>query len=159
MHQTNADLNGRNKDITGDYSANYSTYSNVQYDLVAPASTTRPTLPAVRKQQTSPSSTPRREAPTDDDDDGDDDDGADSGGSGGTAPAAPQRPTPAPKSTPTYDNSQWCTSRHRAEGQTWRQWRYRDWTRRRCGTTFNAGNNGSCSGWGRTYPYHWGTDD
>ena len=54
------------------------------------------------------------------------------------------------------DDSTWSSSSQRANGQTWRDWRYRDRTCRRCSTTFNAGNNGTCnSRWGTTYPYHW----
>lgn len=89
---TDAHLDGTDKDLTGEYTTTYSSrYSNVQYDLVAPASTTRPTLPAVRTRQSLPSP-PRREAPSDDDDDDDDDDGDDDDGTD-TAPAAPTTPT------------------------------------------------------------------
>lgn len=64
--------------------------------------------------------------------------------------------TSSSSSSTNYDNSQWRSSSYRANGQTWRDWRYRDLTCRRCGTTFNAGNNGTCnSQWGTTYPYHW----
>ena len=83
---------------------------------------------------------------TDDDDDDDDDSSSGSSSSGSSSSGS---------SSANYDDSRWSTSSYRANGRTWSEWRNRDRTCSRCGTTFNARNNGTCnSRWGTRYRYH-----
>ena len=78
----------------------------------------------------------------DDDDDDDDDDESSSGSSSRGSTNTPYR-----RGTPGY-------------GQTFQERVNRDRICRRCGTTFNRRNNGTCySRSGKTYRYHWGIDD
>lgn len=75
-----------------------------------------------------------------------------SGGSGSGSGSGSDS-TSTPTNTPNRQGSS-------SSGQTWRERIYRDKTCRRCGATFNRGNNGTCnSRWGTTYPSHWGTND
>ena len=102
---------------------------------------------------------------SDEDEDEDEDDGGASGGSGDTAPAAPAgNGGSGDDDSDDDDDDSSSSSRstrtpfvrgHPGYGQTWSQWVNRDRTCRRCGTTFNRSNNSTCTGWGRTYPYHW----